>query len=114
MIQRWFEPFTMLVTSARPDSLGGQQLSFDADFLFQGVLSFTTGREITAGSQLLLEETPMLLHEFDVTLSPGDYVRREQDGAIYRVTGRSDNMRSPASSGLGFAQVPVERVVFPC
>ena len=56
----------------------------------------------------------MLLHEFDVTLSPGDRFRRKKDGAIYRVCGRSDNMRTPAFSGLRFAQVPVERVVIPC
>lgn len=114
MIQRWFEPFTMLIAIARSDSLGGHQIRFDTDFPFQGVLTFTTGKEITAGGQPLLEETPVLLHEFDVTLVPGDYVRREQDGAVYRVTGRSDSMRAPTYSGLRFAQVPVERVVIPC
>ena len=56
----------------------------------------------------------MLLHEFDLTLVPGDYVRRERDGAIYRVTDRSDNLRAPAFSGLRFAQAAVKRVVIPC
>ena len=56
----------------------------------------------------------MLLHEFDVTLAPGDHIRREKDGAVYRVTDRSDNMRAPAYSGLRFCQVNVERTVIPC
>ena len=64
--------------------------------------------------QITLRSDPVLLHEYDVTLAPGDHVRREKDGALYRVAGRSDDMRTPAFSGLSFAQVPVERLVIPC
>ena len=54
------------------------------------------------------------MHEYDVTLSPGDYICREKDKAVYRVSSRTDSMRAPAFSGLRFAQVNVERVVIPC
>ncbi len=114
MIERWFEPFTLLERQSTPDGLGGETVSFTESGDFRGALTFTTGGEITAGGQAMLQENPVLLHEFDVTLTPGDYVRKAKDGAVYRVCSRSDNMRTPAFSGLTFAQAKVERVVIPC
>ena len=114
MIERWFEDFTLLLDERFPDGCGGQQAYFTPGADFRGALTFAAGSETSAAGQFLLEENPVLLHEFDVTLSPGDRFRRKKDGAVYRVCGRSDNMRTPAFSGLRFAQVPVERVVIPC
>lgn len=114
MIEKWFEPFTLIERDSTPDGMGGGYVSYADTLSFQGVLTFTTGDEVNAAGQPLLAEHPALLHEFDVTLVSGDYIRREKDGAIFRVAGRSDNLRAPAFSGLRFAQVPVERVVLPC
>lgn len=114
MIEKWFEPFTLLEAEAASDGLGGENRTFTGGTAFRGALSYTTGAAADAAGQFLLEENPVLLHEFDLTLLPGDYVRRERDGAIYRVTDRSDNLRAPAFSGLRFAQAAVKRVVLPC
>lgn len=114
MIEKWFEAFTLLETQAESDGMGGERFTYSPVLTFRGALAFTTGSEINAAGQTMLQESPVLLHEFDVTLAPNDHVRREKDGATYRVTNRSDSMRSPAFSGLRFAQVPVERVVIPC
>lgn len=114
MIERWFEPFTLLERIAVRDEMGGEHVSFDPVLSFQGVMSLTAESEVTVAGQAVSAESLVLLHEFDVTLSPGDYVRREKDGAVFRVTGRSGNRRAPAFSGLRFAQVNAERVVIPC
>lgn len=114
MIQRWFEPFTLLEKAAVRDGLGGEHSGFLPCLAFQGVLSLASGVQSTMAEQPVSEESPVLLHEFDVTLVPGDHIRRDKDGAVYRVCDRSDNLRAPAFSGLQFAQVPVERVVSPC
>lgn len=114
MIERWFEAFTLLERKSTPDDLGGEIVAYDEVTPFQGVVTFTAGDSLTRGGQAALREEPVLLHEYDVTLSPGDYVRREKDGAVYRVASRTDSMRAPAFSGLRFAQVNVERVVIPC
>ncbi len=114
MIERWFEPFALLEKAAVPDGLGGESLGFSPALTFQGVLSFTSDPQDTMAGQSVPAESLVLLHEFDVTLTPGDHVRRERDGAVYRVTTRSDSMRAPAFSGLRFAQVGVERLVIPC
>lgn len=113
MIERWFEAFTLLEKQAAPDGLGGENISFAPFAAFRGVLTMIPGTIFPMGGQPVMKEDPVLLHDFDVTLMPGDHVRREQNGAVYRVTGRSDMLRSPAWSGLNFAQAPVERVVLP-
>ena len=114
MIEKWFEPFTLLEVQSESDGMGGACVSYVPLLTFRGALTLTTGSEISAAGQMMLQENPVLLHEFDVTLAPNDHVRREKDGAVYRVAGLSDSMRSPAFSGLRFTQVPVERVVIPC
>lgn len=111
MLEHYFEPFTLLERRALPDGLGGECVTWQRVTGFRGGLTHTCGDEISVGGHAALRSTPALLHEFDVTLSPGDYVRRERDGSLWRVTGRSGDMRSPAFSGLSFAQVPVERLV---
>ena len=114
MIEKWFEPFMLLEKHTQPDGLGGERVTFMDDVSFSGVLTYTSDLPINAAERSALEESPALLHEFDVTLAPGDHVRREKDGAVYQVVSRSDSLRTPAFSGLRFCQVGVERVVFPC
>lgn len=114
MIQKWFERFTLLRPDLESTGLGSDEGGFAERLIFSGVVSFHTGSEVSAAGQLVPVETPVLLHEFDVTLSPNDYVRRERDGAIFRVTSRTESMRAPEFSGLHFCQVRVERVVLPC
>lgn len=111
MIEKWFEDFTLLEKHAIPDGVAGQTTLYNPGVPFRGALTLVTGEEFPMGGQPVLKENPVLLHELDVTLSPGDRVRREKDGAVYRVGGHSGGMRAPAWSGLQFAQVPVERVV---
>ena len=114
MIEKWFEDFMLLERQSSSDDLGGELVFFAPLTVFRGVLTYTAGEAMTAVGQFALSEHPVLLHEFDVTLAPDDHVRRESTGAIYRVTGQSDDMRTPAHAGLQFAQVPVERLVSVC
>ena len=114
MIEKWFEPFTLLERQSTPDGLGGEIAAYAECLSFRGVLTFTAGDSPAHGGQPALREEPVLLHEYDVTLSPGDYICREKDKAVYRVSSRTDSMRAQAFSGLRFAQVNVERVVIPC
>lgn len=114
MLTDYFEPFVLLERTAAPDGMGGEQVTFQPVMDFRGGLTHEAGETISVGGRLTLRSQLMLLHEFDVTLSPGDHVRRLKDDTVYRVSGQSGDMRTPAFSGLSFAQVPVERLVIPC
>lgn len=109
MAERYFEAFTLLEATHEPDGLGGQRLVLTPGAAFSGAITHTAGQEAKSGGRTALHLEAALLHEYDLTLVPGDHVRRERDGAVFRVTGRSDGMRTPAFSGLRYAQVPVER-----
>lgn len=114
MLTDYFEPFTLLERRAASDGLGGETVSLEPVTCFRGALTHTCGGETSVAGRATLRISAMLLHETDVTLLPGDIVRRAGDGASFRVTGSSDGMRTPAFSGLQFAQAPVERLVIPC
>lgn len=113
MLQDYFEPFVLLLNQPVPDGMGSQQDHWQPDISFRGALTHDAGREVDVGGRMTLQSQLMLLHEFDVTLAPGDRVQRLRDSAIYRICGQSGDMRTPAFAGLQFAQVPVERLVIP-
>lgn len=114
MLTDYFEPFALLEKQAEPDGLGSERVTWQYVTSFRGALTHTAGQEISVGGRAVLRTEPVLLHEFDVTLLPGDHVRRERDASLWRVTGCPDGMRTPAFSGLQFAQVQLERLVIPC
>lgn len=112
MIEKWFEPFMLMIRVPGDDSLGAFPAALAEDLPFQGALTYTAAGEIPAGGQPALEDTPTLLYDPDVTLTSGDLIRRQKDGALYRVC--SGSMGAPPHSGLRFFQVRVERLVIPC
>lgn len=109
MIDQFFEPFTLLTPACIQDGLGGTATELTPFVAFRGALTQIAAQEQDTAGRMSLRSRPVLLHDFDVTLRMGDRVRREKDGAIYRVAGRPEDMRTPAFSSLRFAQVPVER-----
>lgn len=111
MLNEYFEPFALLQRTVTDDHAGGRAESWRAELDFRGALTHEAGSEVTVGGRLTLRSQPVLLHEFDVTLTHGDRVQRLRDGSVWRVTGQSGDMRTPAFSGLQFAQVGVERLV---
>lgn len=111
MIERWFEPFTLLTGSVSPDGQTNQ--AFIPFLSFRGALSMIPASQSIEAGQPFHAAALVLLHEFDVTLAAEDLVRREKTGMLYRVTDRAESMRNPAFSGLQFAQVPVERWTHP-
>lgn len=111
MLEDYLEDFRLLEGDELPDLLGGSQSAYSPGLLFRAGVTATPGEPVSAGDHPALRLRPMLLHEWDVTLAPGDRVERVRDGAVYRVLSRSADMQSPAFAALQVAQVPVERVV---
>lgn len=111
MLQDYMEDFILLEHIRQPDGLGGFIDTYEESMAFQGGLTSVMSRRTGLADQPFVQATPLLIHEWGVTLALDDIVRRVSDGVCYRVTGQSSDMRSPAIAGFAFAQVPVERLV---
>lgn len=111
MLQDYFEEFILLERTQAEDGLGGNDENWAEGIRFRGAVTQVVGKEAAPAGLTALKTVPMLLHEWDVTLSQDDRIRRLSDGAEFRVAGRSGDMRTPAISGMAFCQVPVERLV---
>lgn len=111
MLIDYLEPFCRIRKASRPNDLGGYVEHWEECETFQGGVTFVPGGEVDVAGLRALRTVPMLVHEGDVSLWQDEYVRRISDGAIYRVTGNSDDMHTPACATMQFAQVPVEKVV---
>lgn len=111
MLQDYFEDFILLERTQAADELGGTSAAWTEGVTFRGGVTQVVGKEVDPSGLLALKTTPMLLHEWDVTLVQDDRLRRVSDGAEFRIIGQSSDMRTPAISGMAFCQVPVERLV---
>jgi len=106
----YFIPFVHLEKSTTSDGLGGVSTLWTEGVTFQGNITAVCGSAKKDPARHL-KVTPTLVHEYDVTLTPGDIVRRVHDGALFRVMAASSDFRTPEVAATLYAQVPVERLV---
>lgn len=111
MLSDYMEDFILLERADTPDETGGITSVYEESMAFRGGVTAVMAHETTVARRPARRLTPVLLHEWGVTLRQGDVVRRVSDGRYYRVTGHSSDMRTPMKAGFTFAQVPVERLV---
>lgn len=111
MLRDYFEDFVLLERTQSDDELGGTAEVWQEGVTFLAGVTQVMGKEIDVCGLLAMKATPVLLHEWDVTLVQGDRVRRLRDGAEFRITGHSSDMRTPPMAGTAYCQVPIERLV---
>lgn len=111
MLSDYMEPFILLEPTDTPAPDGGLCRTWGEALIFQGGLTAVMAVETDLADQQARRLSPVLLHEWGVTLRQGDLVQRQADGAFFRVAGHSSDMRTPLKAGFAFAQVPVERLV---
>ena len=109
MLTDFFETYTLLICTLNRDILGGSSASFADDVAFQGALTPAMGSETSLAGVPAQQLVTVLMHDLDVTLTTGDYVRREKDGVVFRITGH--DMCTPACAAMQCAQAPVKRLV---
>ena len=110
MLQDYCEPFT-LMTPVAADALGATALRYEAGESFSAALCMAAGAPASPAGMTAARHAPVLLHPREMTLMPGDVIRREADGAHFRVTDCSDFMRTPRIAHASFAQATLERLV---
>lgn len=111
MLSDFAEAFTLLAADAFSDPEGGILMQTTAPERFSAAITDMLGSKDEQAGQLFPHTTPCLLHPLSITLRPGDFIRREKTGALYRVLTFSQEMETPACATFSFAQTLLERVV---
>lgn len=113
MLDDYMETFRRMADAGGADGLGGQSGRLAPGESFQAALCAGQTSAAASAGAAAARESRELLHAPGVILRPGDIIRRESGGALYRVMSHSDCRRAPQGGRLAFAQVTVERVVGP-
>ena len=111
MLRDYCETFTRMTAMKDPDGLGVPALRYTAGEAFSAALCSAPGLPDSPAGLTAARHAPVLLHPREMTRLPGDVVRRDRDGTLYRVLDCSDFMRTPSGARTPFAQVTLERLV---
>lgn len=110
MLTDYFEPFTLLKSASCPDPCGGQLQQDVTELPFRAALADALGAEGERGGKPFIRVTPYLLCAPETPLQLDDIIRREKDGARYRVCSRPEDRRTPLCAGFPYAEVRLERM----
>lgn len=111
MLSDFEEAFTRLAAEPLSDPEGGLLMQPQAPERFFAAITDMLGQQSEQAGQLFSRTTPCLVHSVSLHLHPGEYLRREKTGALYRVQTDSQEMETPACATFSFAQTLLERVV---
>ena len=76
----------------------------------RAALADALGEEGECGGKPFIRVTPYLLCPPETPLKLDDIIRREKDGAHYRVCSRPEDRRTPLGAGFPYAEVRLERM----
>lgn len=110
MLSDYFERFTRLCAAALPDPYGGQVQQSMTEMPFSAALADALGEEGEHAGKPFVRVTPYLLCDPDTPLALGDLIRRERDGARYRVCSQPSDRRTPIQAGFPFCEIRLERM----
>lgn len=105
MLTDYFEPFTLLKSASCPDPCGGQLQQDVTELPFRAALADALGEEGERGGKPFIRVTPYLLCPPETPLKLDDIIRREKDGAHYRVCSRPEDRRTPPDAPYPYAVI---------
>lgn len=105
---RTFEAFRRMVPAPASDGFGGYGEIFREGELFQGTVSPVSEGDMDGGPLSTPGGRVRIAAERSASLRYGDTVRREADGALFRITG--EVRCPPEGAGFGFLSAPGERI----
>ncbi len=111
MIDRFFEAWQLIDATAVSDGMGAAVWSAAEGEAFRAGLVRAKVRAVESAEQRQGHVTGTLMHPRGVRLCCGQLIRRERDGAVFRVLSDSTDCISPEASAIDAAQTTVERLV---
>lgn len=110
MLTDYFEPFVRLKSDSCPDPYGGQLQQDVTEIPFRAALADALGEEGERSGKPFVRVTPYLLCPPETLLQVDDIIRREKDGALYRVCTRPEDRRTPLCAGFPYAEIRLEKM----
>ncbi|MBE6725663.1 MAG: hypothetical protein E7576_10830 [Ruminococcaceae bacterium] len=102
------EPFRVLESSPAGDGFGGCEARFSEGAVFLGAAVPLRRGEAGGGPVRLPGGGYRLTAEADAPIRYGAYVRRESDGAVFRISGEVS--RTPEGASFALAAAEAERI----
>ena len=113
MIDKFCEGWHVVEASPGDDGTGAAVWAAAESEGFMAGLAGMRVAAAEAAQQRRGRVTAVLMHPREVWLRCGQVIRRERDGAVFRVLSDSSDCMAPASSSMDAAQTTVERLVTP-
>lgn len=111
LIDSMKEPFYQLVTVSSPDGEGGENVTWnEGQRIFIACIRSHASEGTVAGKKDAVSAFTMAFYR-DAELKYGDYLRRESDGAAFRIT--SPPVQPPGRTAVKFMLATAEQVVLP-
>lgn len=104
------EDFARLIPSeASPDGLGGHDQTWTDGAPFRAFLREERTGETREAQRMIEAPRLLLVVSGDVSLAYHDIVKRQSDGAVFRLLSDTENRRTPAMSAVHIAAAVCER-----
>lgn len=109
LLKEAYEEFTIINKAIVPDGYGGTETVYTDGAKIQGALVLDTAGETRIAQALGATANYTLTVEKQIELDYHTIIRREKDGAYFRLTNDSDDKKTPASATLNMRQYSAER-----
>ena len=99
----------MLVRSSEPDGQGGEKTVWKDGEAFSAAIGADSPSVVISAERETLKRAVTVTTYLPKLLKFGEVFRREEDGAVFRVTSDSGDMKIPALASFQIAQCRAER-----
>lgn len=103
------ETVTIINKIAESDGYGGIEITYTDGAKIKAALTFDSSNEAKIAEAMGATSTYTVTVRKDIELDYHTILRRESDGAIFRLTSNSDDRKTPESAALNMRQYSAER-----
>lgn len=106
---RFSEPYCRMTAIRTPDGWGGETVQWTAGAALAAALADVHETVVSFGGGRAVKQQATVYLSREETIAPGDVIRREGDGALFRLTGYGTD--APAEGDIPLKKVPAERMM---
>ena len=113
LLENAYEGFTILNKSIVDDGYGGIATVWTDGATIQGAMVFDNSAQMKTAMAAGYKAAYTLTVKKDIELDFHAVIRRESDGAVFRLVSNSDDKKTPKGAGLNMRQYSAEEWTLP-